>query len=89
MHVGKTDLKTGKVIKDVALTPDPRAAGEKAPAYCASGQSKKFYMPVFMGTEGYVDVIDKATMELKHRVWISDLGYAKGHLQIHARHQLA
>jgi hypothetical protein len=78
MHVGKSDLKTGNVIKDVALTPDPKAPAEKAPLYCASGQSKKFYMPVFMGQEGYVDVYDKATMELKHRVWVSDLGYAKG-----------
>lgn len=78
MHVGKSDLKTGNVIKDVAMTPDPRAAGPKPPLYCASGQSKKFYMPVFMGMEAYVDVIDKATMELKHRVWLSDLGYAKG-----------
>jgi hypothetical protein len=78
IHVGKTDLKTGNVIKDVALTPDPKAPAEKAPAYCASGQSKNFYMPVFMGTEGYVDVIDKKDMSLKHRVWMSDLGYAKG-----------
>ena len=59
MHVGKSDLKTGNVIKDVAMTPDPKAAGAKPPLYCASGQSKNFYMPVFMGTEGYVDVIDK------------------------------
>jgi hypothetical protein len=78
MHVGKSDLKTGNVIKDVTLTPEPKAPAEKAPLYCASGQSKKFYMPVFMGQEGYVDVIDKAGMDLKHRVWVSDLGYAKG-----------
>ena len=78
MHVGKSDLRTGKVIQDVTLTPDPKAPAEKAPTYCASGQSKSYYMPVFMGTEGYVDVFDKKTMELKHRVWVSDLGYAKG-----------
>jgi hypothetical protein len=78
MHVGKSDLKTGKVIMDVALTPDPKAPAEKAPTYCASGQSKNFYMPVFMGTEGYVDVFDKKDMSLKHRVWVSDLGYVKG-----------
>ncbi len=79
MHVGKSDLKTGKVIQDVTLTPDAaRAAGEKAPLYCASGQSKDFYMPVFMGTEGYVDVFTKKDLTLKHRVFISDMGYAKG-----------
>jgi len=79
MHVGKSDLKTGKVIQDVTLTPDAaRSPGEKAPLYCASGQSKAYYMPVFMGMEGYVDMFDKKTMELKHRVFISDMGYKKG-----------
>ena len=80
LHMGKSDLKTGKVIKDTAFDPDPRAPGgeKKSPLYCASGQSKKNYLPVFMGTEGYVDVIDKATLELKHRLFVSDLGYAKG-----------
>jgi hypothetical protein len=78
MHVGKTDLKTGNVIMDVAMRPDASAAGLKPPLYCASGQSSKYYMPVFMGQEGYVDVIDKASMKQKERVWVSDLGYEKG-----------
>lgn len=78
MHVGKSNLKTGKVIKDVALTPDSRSPGAKPPIYCASGQSKKYYMPVFMGTEGFVDVFTKGAMKLKHRVFVSDLGYKKG-----------
>ena len=82
-HVGKSDLKTGKVIKDIAMDPDPRAMGgdKKMPMYCASGQSKNFYMPVFMGVEAYVDVFDKATLEKKHRVFVSELGYAKGSYQ--------
>jgi len=82
-HVGKSDLKTGNVIKDVAMDPDPRATGgeKKMPLYCASGQSKDFYMPVFMGSEAYVDVIDKKTLEKKHRVFISDLGYKAGTYQ--------
>lgn len=77
-HVGKSDLKTGNVIKDVAMNPDPRSKAEKPPVYCASGQSKANYMPVFMGNEGYVDVFDKKTMEHKHRVFVSDLGYKAG-----------
>ncbi len=81
MHVGKSDLKTGKVITDLAIDPDPRAPGKTGPIYCASGQSKKYYMPVFMGSEGYVDVFDKKTMEHKHRVFISDLGYKAGTYQ--------
>jgi hypothetical protein len=81
MHVGKSDLKTGKVIKDVALDPDPRSPAKTGPVYCASGQSKAYYMPVFMGSEGYIDVIDKKTMEMKHRVFVSDLGYKPGTYQ--------
>lgn len=82
-HVGKSDLKTGNVIKDVAMPPDPRSTGgeKKMPLYCASGQSKKYFMPVFMGTEGYVDLFDKATLEHKGRVFISDLGYKPGTYQ--------
>jgi hypothetical protein len=78
MHVGKSDLKTGKVIKDVVLTPDPKAPGAKPPVYCASGQTKSSYMPVFMGTEGYIDVFDKKSMDHKHRMFVSDLGYKAG-----------
>lgn len=78
MYVGKSNLKTGNVIKDVALDPDKRAPGAKPPIYCASGQTKKYYMPVFMGNEAFVDVFDKATLEHKHRVFISDLGYKAG-----------
>jgi len=75
MHVGKLDLNTGTVIKDVALVPDKRSPGIKPPLYCGSGQTKKFYMPVFMGMEAYVDVIDKETFGLKHRLFVSGLGY--------------
>ena len=83
MHVGKSDLKTGKVLIDIALTPDPRSTGgeKKMPLYCASGQSKNFFLPVFMGVEAYVDVFDKKDLSHKHRVFISDLGYAKGTYQ--------
>lgn len=81
MHIGKSDLRTGDVIKDVALTPDKRSPGTKPPVYCSSGQSQKHYMPVFMGTEGYVDVIDKATLDIKHRMFVSDIGYKPGSYQ--------
>ncbi|MBI5848978.1 MAG: hypothetical protein HZB31_13720 [Nitrospirae bacterium] len=77
-HVGKTDLKTGKVLKDVAMDPDKRSPGEKPPLYCASGQSKASYLPIFMGNEGYVDVFDKKTMEHKKRMFVDGLGYKSG-----------
>lgn len=82
-HVGKSDLKSGKVIKDVAMDPDKRSTGgeKKMPIYCASGQSKNNFMPIFMGTEGYIDVFDKKDLSHKHRVFISDLGYKPGTYQ--------
>ncbi len=80
-HVGKTDLKTGNVIKDVAMDPDPRSPAKKPPVYCASGQSKHYYMPVFMGSEGYIDIFDKKTLEHKRRMYISDIGFKPGTYQ--------
>jgi hypothetical protein len=80
-HVGKTDLKTGNVIMDIAMVPDPRAPGKTGPNYCASGQSKNNYLPIFMGSEGYIDVLDKKTLAKKHRMFISDIGYKNGTYQ--------
>lgn len=76
VHVGKSDLKTGKVIKDVALSLDARAKWTGA-LYCGSGQSKKFFMPVTMTDEAYIDVFDKDTLDLKHRVFLDGLGYTE------------
>ncbi|MEW6108930.1 MAG: hypothetical protein AB1632_07175 [Nitrospirota bacterium] len=73
LHVGKSDLKTGKVIQDVALKNPDRAAWTGA-NFCGSGQSKTSFIPVSMSNEGYIDVYDKKTMKLKHRLWVGDLG---------------
>ncbi|MDA8088151.1 MAG: hypothetical protein M0Z75_15810 [Nitrospiraceae bacterium] len=74
LHVGKSDLRTGKVIMDEAVSPDPRATETKH-CYCASGQSKTSYLPVTMTDEAYIDVRDKKTMKLLHRVFLDKLGY--------------
>jgi hypothetical protein len=81
LHVGKSDLRTGKVVKDVAFAPDPRAPAKTGPAYCASGQTRTAFLPVFMGSEGYIDVFDKKSLEHKHRVFLSELGYKPGAYQ--------
>lgn len=77
LHVGKSNLATGEVIKDVAFDAPERSAWKDA-NYCASGQSEKYYMPISMANEGYIDVFDKTTMELKHRVFFDDLGIKAG-----------
>jgi hypothetical protein len=75
--VGKSDLTTGKVLADVAIPVDKRVTWSGA-NYCGSGQSEKYFLPVHMGNEGYIDVIDKETMKLKHRVFWDDLGIKSG-----------
>ena len=69
VHVGILDLKTGAVIKDVPLALDKRAKITKS-VYCASGQTERSYLPVTMTDEPYIDVLDKATLALKHRVFL-------------------
>jgi hypothetical protein len=70
LHVGKVDLKTGKILADTKLSL-PEEATWAGANYCGSGQSDKYYIPITMSKEGYIDVIDKATMKLKERVMIS------------------
>lgn len=73
LHVGKSDLRTGKVIQDVELK-NPERASWTGANFCGSGQSKTSFIPVSMSNEGYIDVYDKKTMKLNHRLWIGDLG---------------
>ena len=77
LHVGVTDLNSGEVIKDVAF-PAPDRAKWTGANYCASGQSATSFIPVSMANEGYIDVFDKKTMTLKHRVFFDDLGIKAG-----------
>lgn len=67
--VGKSDLTTREVIKQVAV--DPPADNEKPPLWCASGQTKNEFLPVWMGYPGFIDVFDKATLDLLQRVFIT------------------
>lgn len=60
------------------MDPAPRSPARKPPVYCASGQTKNYFMPVFMGLEGYVDIFDKKTLEYKKRMYISDIGFQAG-----------
>ncbi len=69
VHVGVSDLTTGKVLKDEALKLDDRAKWTGA-LYCGSGQTRNSFMPVTMTDEAYIDVFDKKTLKLKHRVFL-------------------
>ncbi|UCH45655.1 MAG: hypothetical protein JSV11_02820 [Nitrospiraceae bacterium] len=73
--VGKADTRTNKWIDErrYELPKEVLAFGATTTKtlYCGSGQSEKYYMPIFMGYPGFIDVVDKDTLELKHRVMLS------------------
>jgi hypothetical protein len=82
LHVGLSDLKTREVIKDVALQTDKRAKWT-SPIYCASGQTDKTFMPVTMTHEAYIDVFEKGSLKLLHRVFLDKLGYKNNYFFMH------
>ncbi len=68
-HVGKTDLKTGKVIQDVVVDVPAQATDTKS-MYCASGQSKNSYIPMSMTSLAYIDVFNKSDLKRTQRVFL-------------------
>ncbi len=77
LHTGKSNLKTGEVLKDVVV-PKPARVDKTIANYCASGQSRDSYIVLSMANEGYIDVRDKKTLDLKHRIFMTELGYKSG-----------
>ncbi|MDI6744154.1 MAG: hypothetical protein QMD07_02140 [Thermodesulfovibrionales bacterium] len=73
--VGKADAVTGKWTAEKVLDMPKEVMDfkktDKVVFYCGSGQSAKYYFPIFMGYPAFIDVIDKATLELKHRVMLA------------------
>lgn len=69
VHVGKTDLRTGKVIQDVVVDVPTQATDTKA-MYCASGQSKDSFIPMTMSSVGYIDVFNKSDLKRTQRVFL-------------------
>lgn len=81
MHAGKIDLATGKPMVDVKLPKDPRTT--MGPMYCGSGQTKEKFLPVMMGYEGFIDVVDKETMKLDRRVFFDHPKIPKNYVWAH------
>jgi len=69
VHVGLSDLKSGKKLMDKVINLDDRATWTGA-LYCGSGQTKNYFMPVTMTDEAYIDVFDKKELNLKQRVFL-------------------
>lgn len=69
VHVGKTDLRTGKVIQDMVVDIPAQATDTKA-MYCGSGQSKDSFIPMTMTSLGYIDVFNKSDLKRTQRVFL-------------------
>lgn len=67
-HYGKSDLKTEKVLVDKTF-PVPKEVLSTKSGYCASAQTKDYYMPISMNKPGYITIIDKKTMQIKHNLF--------------------
>lgn len=79
LHYGKVDLANGnKVVADIAVAVDPRASQpapkpDAMPYYCASGQTKGYYMPMTMSNEAYITVIDKKDLTKSFNVFLDSV----------------
>jgi hypothetical protein len=83
MHVGVSDLKTGKKLMDKEVKLPKRGLGWSGALYCGSGQTKKTFMPVTMSNESYIDVFDKKSLKLMHRVYLDKMGYKDNYFFFH------
>lgn len=81
VRAGKLSLASGKMLADVKLSKDPKLT--LAPMYCGSGQTKSKFLPVIMGHQGYIDVIDKDSMKLEHRVSLDHPKIPKNYVWAH------
>lgn len=68
-HVGKSDLKTGEVIQDM-LVDIPAQATQTGSLYCASAQTKEYFLPISMANKGYIDVFQKSDLKRVQRVFL-------------------
>ena len=81
VRAGKLDLASGKMLADVKLSKDPKLT--QAPMYCGSGQTKDKFLPVIMGYQGSIDVVDKGSMKLEHRVSLDHPKIPKNYVWAH------
>ncbi len=81
VRAGKVDLLSEKLLSDVKLPKDAKLT--MPPMYCGSGQTKDKYLPVVMGYQGSIDVVDKETMKLERRVLLEHPRIPKNYLWAH------
>ncbi len=68
-HVGKTDLATGRKILDINV-PTPEGVTHNHDLYCASAQTREYYLPISMTNRAYIDVFRKADLSRVRTVFL-------------------
>ncbi len=83
-HYGKTNLKTGAVAADKTFAIPAGNLSTKA-GFCASAQTPNFFMPISMNKPGYLAVVSKKDMSLKHTIFFegTDADIKKGYKYMH------
>jgi hypothetical protein len=81
VRAGKVDLASEKILMDVKVPKDAKLT--MPPMYCGSGQTKDKFLPVVMGYQGSIDVIDKESMKLERRVVLDHPKIPKNYLWAH------
>ena len=81
VRAGKIDLNSDKILADVKLPKGGQLT--MPPMYCGSGQTKDKYLPVVMGYQGSIDVVDKKSMKLERRVSLDHPKIPKNYLWAH------
>lgn len=69
VHIGKTDLATGKKILDLDV-PVPEGLTHNHDIYCASAQTKECYLPISMTNKAYIDVFRKSDLSRIRTVFL-------------------
>lgn len=83
-HYGKTNLKTGNVVVDKTY-PVPAGTLSTKAGYCASAQTQNYFMPISMNKPGYLTVIAKKDMSVKHNIFFegTEADIKKGYKYMH------
>ncbi|MEW6499991.1 MAG: hypothetical protein ACOY8P_06335 [Thermodesulfobacteriota bacterium] len=83
-HYGKTDLKTGDKVVDKTF-PIPAGNLSTKAGFCASAQTQNYFMPISMNKPGYIAVVSKKDMALKHTIFFegTDADIKAGYKYMH------
>ena len=69
-HVGVSNIATGEIIKDVKAPIPKQGTKHTTHVYCASAQTKDYYLPITMTDNAYIDVYRKSDLKRMHSIFL-------------------